>query len=350
MLKFKILNLIFRYRYLQLFILIGFSSIVLEVLLVKYVIPGLDPYFLRIGIGFMCGLAFSFLLNATVNFQIPRKDLLRAFVLFTSVSVFSFTMNMAMMYFMKQLFTAHYVLLRLITSGMLFSIAYQLHRQYTFKSAKNFGIPVYINTGENVQRIFEKIGFSCDHVHIDLVDDTVRPDCTPVDLDKLKQARSFWGKLPFCLHIMSKEPERWVKACIDDVDWLLFHNYEGIELFDLFWYCRQHGKKCGVVWHVDNQDANYLRYLPHIDFVMVLGIQSPGESGQELLPEALQTTRVFDAMMHLYSYEVIFDGGVTLKNVKDIPAKYVVAASAVLNHQNPIRATQLLISASHEES
>ena len=83
-----------------------------------------------------------------------------------------------------------------------------------------------------------------------------------------------------------------------------------------------------------------------VDFVMVLGIREPGRSGQQMCPEALDVVATVAQLRGRYKYEVMFDGGVKTTNVADIPARYIVAASAVLCADNPIQAASVIRSAS----
>ena len=76
-------------------------------------------------------------------------------------------------------------------------------------------------------------------------------------------------------------------------------------------------------------------YLAHVDFVMVLGIAQPGQSGQPMQEEAIQVAAMLDGMRERYGFEVIFDGGVNAGNIARIRAKYVVAASAGVARRQP---------------
>ena len=48
-------------------------------------------------------------------------------------------------------------------------------------------------------------------------------------------------------------------------------------------------------------------------------------------------TAALDEMRGRYGYQVMFDGGVNLTTIGRIRAKYIVAASAVLRAQDPVR-------------
>lgn len=333
--------LIYRYRYLLMFTLVGFLSIVLEVLLVR-AMPAEWPLFLRSGLGFVAGLLFSFGCNARFNFRVPRAHMRQAFARFSLVSASSYVLNMLTVAEVQARFDVGYPVVRLASAGVLFVLAYTLHRRYTFGLARNFGIAVYAAKPEQVHRILLKIGRNCDHIHIDLVDETMNPRAAPVDLSKARTARRLWPGIPAGLHIMSRTPRKWLPQAWDVADWFLFHADAEDDLFDLFLQCRERGKKVGIAWKVGHSPGDLMPYLPHVDFVMILGIQQPGQSGQKLLPEAVAVAATFHALRERYGYEVMFDGGVSAETVAQIPAKYVVAASAVLKADDPIRISHTL--------
>ena len=141
---------------------------------------------------------------------------------------------------------------------------------------------------------------------------------------------------------MSERPKQWVERTWHVVDSYLLHLESKDNLWELIFSCRQKLKRVGVVWRPGIDTAALMPYLPHVDFVMVLGIQQPGRSGQEICPEAIAMASTLSQMRWRYGYEVMFDGGVRAANIKQIEAKYVVAASAVLNAERPIQATHVL--------
>lgn len=333
--------LAYRYRYLIAFTAIGFLSILLEVLLVQ-LMPAEWPLLARSGLAFGAGLLFSFVGNARFNFRVPRPQMLRAFGQFALVSGLSFGLNMLAVSRLQSLFGFGYPVVRLGSAGVLFVLAYSLHRRYTFHMARNFGIAVYAASTERVHRILLKIGRNCDHIHVDLVDETMNPDAAPVDFGKARTARRLWPGIPVCLHVMSKQPAKWLPQAWDLVDWVLFHADSEDDLNELFLECRRRGKKVGVVWHVSVSPGALLPHLPHVDFVMVLGIRTPGQSGQQLLPQAVEVANTFDALRPRYGYEIMFDGGVSAETITQIPAKYIVAASAVLKASDPVRISHTL--------
>jgi pentose-5-phosphate-3-epimerase/putative flippase GtrA len=333
--------LIYRYRYLAKFAAIGFLSIVLEVSLARW-FPAGWPWLSKATAAFVLGLSVSFGLNASVNFQVPTPYLLRTFVRFAGVSSLSFGLNMVAVYWFRELNQAAYGEARLISSGVLFLLAYWLHRRYTFDRTRNFGIAVYASQSENVRRVFHRVGWSCDHVHVDLIDETMARGSSPVDLSKLRLARALWRGAPLGLHVMSLSPSRWLADTWPQVDWYLFHLNVREDLHALIAECRTRGKQVGVVWQHGATIGQLLPLLPHVDFVMVLGIAEPGRSGQALLAEAVGVAETLDRLRSRYGYELMFDGGVNASTIRQIRAKYIVAASAVLRADNPVHVSHYL--------
>jgi len=337
-----LLWLTWRYRYLAGFILYGFLSILLELVLTRFVFifPEAWGTAARTIPGFLAGMFFAFFMNAYFNFRVSRREFARSFFLFALVSILSYALNLAAATWFG---LVDYPLGRFVIAGCLFMVAYSLHRRFTFrKTARNLGLAVYPSEPDGIRQAFEHVGDLCDHVHVDLVDDTFDPDAPPIDLDQIREARRLWAWQPFCLHVMSRVPARWIEQCWDMADCLLVHVDVDDDLMHLIARCRQMHRRVGVVWHHTVTFAEMMPYLPHVDFVMILGIEQPGRSGQELMPSAVEAAAVFDGLAARYGFELIFDGGVTKENVHRIPARIIVSGSSVLRAENPAHTAVLL--------
>jgi pentose-5-phosphate-3-epimerase/putative flippase GtrA len=333
-----------RYRYLAGFVLWGFLSIGLEVALVTHVLPANWPAPLRTSLGFVVGMLFAFFTNARFNFRIPREQFLRAFFLFALVSMFSYGLNLWAACWLSLVAWNNYPVSRFVTSGCLFMIAYYFHRRFTFRPAtRRIGLAVYAVEGEDVERAFASVGDQCDLLHVDLVDNTVNPEAAPVDLQKIDEARRYWKWQPMSIHLMTRRPATWIECCKDVADCFLLHIDIDDNLAQVIARCRQLGCQVGVVWHYTVTFAQIMPYLPHVDFVMVLGIREPGRSGQPVMEEALDAARMFADLAPRYGYELMFDGGVTAANVGRIPASILVSSSGVLRAQSPVRAVLQLM-------
>lgn len=329
--------IVWRYRYLSGFVLFGFLSIALEVFITQRLLPAAWPLVTRSLLGFAAGLLFAFYMNAKFNFRVPRQYFLRTFALFSVVSVLSYVINVAAISFAPVVEVAGYPATRFLIAGCLFCIAYNLHRRFTFnKTTRNLGLALYLDDGEKIADAYRCVGDHLDHVHIDIVDSTFSPDAAAVDLSLIDEARNMWTWQPVCLHVMSRQPMRWIQECWHRFDWLLIHINVEDDVMEVIARCREYGRKVGVVWHHTVTMNEMLPYLPHVDFVMVLGIEHPGRSGQKVMPEAIRMASTFSDLADKYGYEVMFDGGVSTENVHTISARYVVSSSGVLRAESPV--------------
>ena len=329
--------LIWRYRYLFGFVLFGLLSVVLEVYLTETLFPQSWPLVNRSLLGFSAGLVFAYYMNARFNFRVPREYFLRTLMLFTLVSLLSYALNLAAANLIPAVHVAGYPLTRFITAGCLFVIAYSLHRRFTFRrTTRNLGLALYLRNTEELSAAYRSVGDQLDHIHVDVIDKTFCSDADPVDLSLMRDIRDMWTWQPVCLHVMSRQPMCWIEQCWDDFDWLLIHVDIEDDVLKTIARCRERGRKIGVVWHHTVAMSDLMPYLPHVDFVMVLGIQQPGYSGQAIMPDAVRMAQTLSDLSSRYAYKVIFDGGVTTENVHKIPASYVVSNSSVLRAENPV--------------
>jgi len=139
-------------------------SILLELALLRFVLPASWSRTAACGTAFAAGMIFSFSLNAFFNFHVPWKYLKRSFAWFAAISVLSYALNMASVQILHGIFGASYENLRLASAAILFWVGYRLHRRFTFDMARDFGIAVYANEAEDVPRVFARVGRNCDHV------------------------------------------------------------------------------------------------------------------------------------------------------------------------------------------
>lgn len=333
-----------RYRYLLGFISIGFLSILLETALVALVFPSSWPRGVSLTLGFLAGMLFAYFMNVGFNFAVPRKHRWHAFGLFCLVSTFSYGLNCLLAARLNTLVWTDYPTSRFFTAGCLFMVAYYLHCRLTFRHfTRNLGLAVYATAGPDLQEAYERVGELCDHIHMDLIDETMKPGAPPVDLRQLAAARDLWKWHPISLHVMSRTPLKWVEECHPWVDQVLVHIDGDDDVMEVITRCRQYGLKVGVAWHHTVTVAQVMPYLPHVDFVLVLGIEKPGCCGQTVMSEALRNAQLFESMADHYNYQVIFDGGVTTSNLETIAAPIVISSSHVLKAKNPVVAALCLM-------
>ena len=328
--------LIYRFRYLFNYIVIGFLSVLLEIIIVNQLSKVKISLIFSILIGFIAGLLLSFFLNSKLNFRVPRKDNLRTFTLFSIISTISFILNIIIIEIISLRFTADYSTLRLITATTIFMASYLTHRKITFNFVKRVGIAIYLAKNQSVEEAYSKIKHYCDFIHIDLVDKTINQECSKVDLSLIREINKTWA-LNKMLHIMSKRPLSWIKKLYPYVDVLLFHLEIEDNLGEVIEFCKSRKKKCGIVLSYESRVESLIPHIKNINFVQIMGIKILGKSGQGLEISAIDKLNQLRKLQGSHSFEIIFDGGVKPTNISKIDAKYIVASSSLFSSDNPIK-------------
>jgi len=324
-----------RFNYLINYIWIGFFSIVFESLIIQLVLFQITPFWLKVFLGFLSGLFLSLILNAKLNFKVPRSKNVRVFLLFSLISIMAFSINLILIGLIKNVTPLDYTFLRFFTAAIVFAFSYLAHRRFTFDFIKKVGIAIYLNKGQNIIEIYSKIRYYSDFIHIDLLDETFSPGVKELDLNLIEEIDKTWG-LKKMVHIMSKKPSIWIKRLINKGDVFLFHLEIEEDIEKIISLCKKNKKAVGIVLSMGDSVEDILKYLPQIDFVQVMGINSLGKSGEELNISSLKKVDELNRLKEKYSFEIIFDGGVRTTNVHKINSKYIVSSSSLLSSKNPI--------------
>jgi len=334
--------IIYRYKYLLRYVVIGFGSLICEALMIELIrkVTGEEVVtYAMIFAGFVSGVVFSFILNSKLNFQVRKERNLRTFKMFLIVSVCSFALNLIVTRFVGAYIPlVDYFKTRFFTAGSIFIISYLLHRKYTFTDVKEVGVAVYLSKSENVDDVKKKIGYNCDFIHIDLVDSTYNSSSRDVDIELGEQIRANWPALKKMTHVMSKNPSRWIPQVQAFSDHIIFHYEIDENIDEVIKLIKSFGKKPGIAIFYHTEVDKIVKYLPKLNIVQILGIAQPGKSGQNLDAMALERLEILNDLKYKHRFDICFDGGVKLSNVSKINAKYVVSGSTVLNAQDPVRA------------
>jgi pentose-5-phosphate-3-epimerase/putative flippase GtrA len=332
----QIIRAIFRYRHVLLYVLIGFFSILLEIIFTMLVFPVSWPEILRLGLGWGVSVLFAAYFNIMWNYKVQKQKYLRAVIYFGLISGISLLVNNYAASIIARIAELTYPTVRLIVSGSLFFIAYSMHQLFTFRGAeKKIGVAIYINEGVDIQEIFIKLGLYCDYLHIDLLDSTVAENARPVEIKKLEQISLLWPRVEMHMHLMTKTPLTWIRQSLANVDVFIIHVEGEDDTWQIIEFCKNHNRQVGIVWNRKQDLHKIIQYFPHVDYVMILGISMLGVSGQTLHSDAIEMSRTLDRMSEKYNFKTIFDGGVNTNNACKVTTQYVVSSSAILDSAQP---------------
>jgi len=333
--------LVYRYRYITTYIVIGLGSIFIELLIIALANNLSNE--LTLVTGFATGMIFSYTLNSKLNFKVPKEKNLQTFKMFALISTFAFLLNLFLIHVIfAQIVIVSYSIVRFVSAGLIFMISYSLHRRYTFTDVKEIGIAVYLSKSENIKRIHNKVSKYIDWIHIDLVDKTFNPNAKPVKISKGFELEHYWPEKKKMTHIMSKKPSLWIDKVAPFSNTIIIHTEIDENVTKTLKHIKSLGKKAGICFLPQTSVSEIEQYLDKVDIVQVLGISKPGESGQHMDGEAIFNLDILNKLKKDYKFDLAFDGGVKLSNVNNIAAKYVVSGSTVLNSLNPTKSIYAL--------
>ena len=328
----------YRFQYLINYIIIGILAVSFEIIIAKYLLFFINiNLIIKVIIGFMLSVFLAFYLNAKLNFKVPKEKNTRTFVAFLVISTIAFILNLLLIGILLNQIRISYSVVRFLSAGAIFILSYIAHRKITFDFVKKVGIAIYLNKKESVSEIYSKIKYYADFIHIDLIDKTYNKEAENIDLSIMNEINKTWGLKKF-LHIMSKKPSKWIKKLQDKVDVILIHPEINEPLNETISLIKNFNKKVGLVIDSKTQIKEIEKYLSHLNYIQVMGINELGRSGQKLNLESFEKIKELNKIKKNHSFEIIFDGGVKTSNIWKINSKYVVSSSGLLSSEDPIKA------------
>ncbi len=196
--------------------------------------------------------------------------------------------------------------------------------------------------GEAVKMI-ENSGI--DMLHIDVMDGRFVPNITigPVVIKSLRQQ----SKIPFDVHLMIVEPEKYIEAFADAGADIITVQAETCPHLDrVIQQIKATGAKAGVALNPSTSEYVLDYVLDQLDMVLVMSV-NPGFGGQKFIPSMLTKIAMIKDEIRVRGLKtkIQVDGGINMENIGDIAlagADIFVAGSAVFQAENPSQAVRIL--------
>ena len=332
----RIKSLIYRFRFLGLYIAFGLMSLLLEFLIRTYLIRISFDQILSTLIAISCGILFAFWANVKFNFKIPRARRNRALSYFVIISGLSGLLQWTIKRFLAFEYLS-YEWGRLIVSGTVFILAYALHRKYSFRDFKKVGVAIYANGVEDLEQIHGRIGQYPDFIHVDIVDKTMSEFAEDVKTYRLETMKAYWPNTQIQTHIMSYEPTQWLDQVLPYSDVVYIHAECQNNVETLIEKIKQSEKKAGIALTMATKPENVADLLNRADYVLLLTIPKPGSSGQKFDTEGLEKIKQINTLPFRNQFILCIDGGVNENIVSMLEAENIVSGSSVLRSADPKR-------------
>ena len=171
-----------------------------------------------------------------------------------------------------------------------------------------------------------------DMIHLDVMDGHFVPNLTigPGLVASIRKTTH----LPFDVHLMIENPERYIDAFAEaGSDWITIHVEATAHLHRTVAMIREKGLKAGISLNPATPLVQIEPILSDIDLLLIMTV-NPGFGGQKFIEGSLPRIRQAKEMIRGTAPEVLLevDGGVTLKNIRSIAdagADILVAGSAI---------------------
>jgi len=330
--------LYYRYRFLIFYILFGFISLVVELIVGKCLLYYQFSYKISTIIALIVGILVAFFLNVRYNFHITKAKRRRALVYFSTISAISFSFQLILRKKIEG-YGFDMDISRFIFAAIFFLISYILHRKLSFKEFKKVGVAIYADGVEDISLIFNKIQNISDFIHIDIVDKSFNPNSTQVKAYRAEVVRAYWQNKKIEVHIMSRNPSVWLDDLLPYVDIIYVHPTIDENLSEVIDKINLSKAEAGIALSVYEPLEIIDSYIEtkKIKHVLLLTIPQPGFSGQKFDISALPILERLNAHKNRSEFEICVDGGVNDSTVKYLNVESVVSGSYILSALNPIK-------------
>ncbi|SHH84875.1 ribulose-5-phosphate 3-epimerase [Caloranaerobacter azorensis DSM 13643] len=185
--------------------------------------------------------------------------------------------------------------------------------------------------GEDIKKA-EKGG--ADLIHLDVMDGRFVPNIT-IGPPVIKNLRSV-TRLPFDVHLMIEEPERYIKEFVDSgADIITVHQEATVHLHRTIQQIKSYGIKAGVALNPSTPLSTIEYIIEDIDMVLIMTV-NPGFGGQKFINNIGMKIRKLRDLINEknLNIDIEVDGGIKLENAENVVrcgANVLVAGSAVFN-------------------
>ncbi len=195
----------------------------------------------------------------------------------------------------------------------------------------------FARLGEEIHAV-EQAG--ADWIHVDVMDGRFVPNLTigPAIVKAIRKTT----KLPFDVHLMIVEPEKYLDAfAAAGADTITVHVEACAHLHRTLQHIRSLKKRAGVVLNPATNEETLKYVMGLVDLILVMSV-NPGFGGQSFLPEVLPKVsairRMIEAEKRAIDLEI--DGGIseaTVRMATKAGARALVAGNAIFTHPKGYR-------------
>lgn len=193
---------------------------------------------------------------------------------------------------------------------------------------KKIGIALYLNYKPNkIQNLYKIVSNLVDFVHVDLIDITFNKAVKlKNNFTNLELIQKLWNKKKIHIHIMSKNPTKYLFNIKKKVEIIFIHAEIKEKLNEVLRIARQKSNYVGLAFKCRTNLSKYSKYLDLVDYFLVLSIDKPGILGGMFNYMSLKKIE----FLMKYKKGLCIDGGVNDKVSKLLNVEYLVSATYIM--------------------
>lgn len=190
----------------------------------------------------------------------------------------------------------------------------------------------FSHLGDDILKL-EKAG--ADLIHIDVMDGIFVPNIS-FGIPVIKSIKNL-TKLPFDVHLMIKDPSRYIEDFVNaGADIITVHYEADLHIDRTINYIKSFGVKAAVALNPGTPVSVLKNIIGNLDMVLIMSV-NPGFGGQKYIKYCSEKIKEVKelALKHNNDLWIQVDGGVDETNIKEIMlsgANVVVAGSAVFKN------------------
>ena len=211
-----------------------------------------------------------------------------------------------------------------------------LNNPQSIKIAPSILAADFAQLGKQVKEATES---GADSIHIDVMDGHFVPNIS-IGSMIVSSIRS-WSDLPFEVHMMVSEPDKYIKDFVDaGANIITTHIEASRDIYRTISYIKQLGVKANIALSPPTHVSSIQEILTEVNGVLVMTV-NPGFGGQPFIKNMTKKISDVSSMINSKSLstEICVDGGITVENAAQVAkagARVLVAGSSVFSSENSI--------------
>ena len=211
-----------------------------------------------------------------------------------------------------------------------------LNNPQSIKIAPSILAADFAQLGKQVKEATES---GADSIHIDVMDGHFVPNISIGSM--IVSSIRPWSDLPFEVHMMVSEPDKYIKDFVDaGANIITIHIEASRDIYRTISYIKQLGVKANIALSPPTHVSSIQEILAEVNGVLVMTV-NPGFGGQPFIKNMTKKISDVSSMINSKSLstEICVDGGITVENAAQVTkagARVLVAGSSVFSSENSI--------------